>query len=49
MAKDYPVTKPLGRTGSANVMRQGHTASGQFGDDPNPKSTVKKAVRDLNV
>lgn len=43
------VTQKLGRTGTARVVRQGHTASGRFGDDPNYKGNVKGEPRELNV
>ncbi len=48
MAKNPAVTQPIGKTGSAPIIRQGHTASGRFGDDPNLKGNVKSA-RDLTV
>lgn len=35
--------------GSAPIVRQGHTATGNHGDDPNIKGRGKKAVRDLKV
>lgn len=42
------VTQPIGRTGTAPIVRQGQTASGKFGDEPNAKSkTVTSNPRDL--
>jgi hypothetical protein len=43
------VTQPIGRTGSAPIVKQGHTASGRFGDDPNLKGNVVREPRDLSV
>lgn len=42
--------KPISsKTGSAPIMRQGHTATGNHGDDPNAKGKGMKAVRDLKA
>lgn len=49
MANKPAVTQKMGRTGTANVVRQGHTATGRFGDDPNFKGNVKGEPRDLDV
>lgn len=48
MPKKPAVTQPVGRTGSAEVVRQGHTASGKFGDDPTMKGRALPEPRDLN-
>lgn len=37
------------KTGSAPIIRQGHTATGNFGDDPMAKGKGMKAVRDLKA
>lgn len=36
------------KTGTADIMRQGHTTNSQHGSDPKPMSKVKKS-RDLKV
>lgn len=41
------VTQKLGKTGKAEIVRQGQTASGNFGDDPNMRSRGVKEPRDL--
>lgn len=46
MPKDGKMT---GKTGSAQIIRQGHTASGNFGDDPNMKGKGTKPARDLKA
>lgn len=38
-----------GKTGSAPIVRQGHTATGNYGDDPNAKGKGQKKPRDLKV
>lgn len=49
MPKQPAVKQPLGRTGSANIVKQGHTASGDFGDEPNLKARSGRNPRDLGV
>lgn len=43
------VSKPLGKTGSASIVKQGHTATGRFGDEPMAKSKTTGNPRDLSA
>lgn len=45
-----PNMKPPSGTGSAPIIRQGHTASKNFGSDPNMKGKpASNPVRDLTI
>lgn len=37
------------KTGNAQIVKTGHTASNQHGSDPNMKVKGRSAVRELNV
>lgn len=43
------VKKPMGNTGKAQIVKQGHTATGHFGDDPMMKGKGQKPTRDLGI
>lgn len=49
MAKSPAVKQSLGKTGHASIMKQGHTSSGDFGDDPNLKARAGQNPRDLTA
>lgn len=42
-----PKDRMTSRTGTAQINRTGHTASGQHGDDPNLKAKGRRQPRDL--
>ncbi len=37
------------KPGSAPIVRQGHTATGNYGDDPNARGKGQKKPRDLKA
>ncbi len=41
--------KPLGSTGKATVIRQGHTESGSFGTASNKQATGPRSIKDQKV
>lgn len=43
------VKKPIGQTGKAQIVKQGHTTDGNFGSDPMARGKGQKPVRDLGV
>lgn len=40
--------KPLGKTGNAQLIRQGHTEQGSFGQSTKLKAKGDRSSRDLN-
>lgn len=44
-----PKSNMTSNPGNANIVRQGHTTTGQHGTDPNIKGKGRKPVRDLKV
>ena len=47
---DLTKAKISSKTGGAQIFKQGHTATGNNGDDPNtPHRPGTKPVRELNV
>lgn len=36
------VSKPIGKTGNAPIIKQGHTTTGQFGNDPDAKGRTRE-------
>lgn len=49
MAKRPAVTQPIGKTGKAPIMKQGHTTDGRHGSDPGVQVKGGNNVRDLNA
>lgn len=43
------VDKPMGKTGSASIKKQGHTHDGQHGSNPNAQVKGRGSVTDLHV
>ena len=43
------VSKPMGKTGTATIKKQGHTHDGQHGSSPNAKVMGRGGVTDLHV
>lgn len=49
MPKQPAVKQPIGRTGNASIMKQGHTTDGRHGSNPDMKVKGGNNVRDLNA
>jgi hypothetical protein len=43
------MARPPASNGTANIDKQGQTASGSFGSDPNTKARFNRKPRDLNI
>lgn len=43
------VRKPVSKSGSAPIVKQGHTATQSHGSDPNMRRKPEVSVRDLSV
>lgn len=48
MAAQTPNQMP-NSTGSAPIVKQGHTSNGDFGSNPTAKTKGRGSVRDLNL
>ncbi len=44
-----PNTKPPSGTGTAPIVKVGHTATSKFGTDPDVKQTSQDTPRELNA